>query len=119
MIETGAWSTFDLVRYLVSIQANLTPQEFERLRQTSAFPKEDRGKEQLAAGSRWDVQRYKAEDLYEPIDIFRELGLPTIDWGADIQWESTSNNGKLLFQAAVEDPNDLPIAQPGSSFHWV
>jgi hypothetical protein len=103
----------------VSIQAIMTPQEFERLRQASVFPKEGRGKEQLAAGTRWNVQRYKAVDLYEPIDIFRELGLPTIDWGADVQWESTSNDGKLLLWVAVEDPNDLPIAQPGSSFHWV
>jgi hypothetical protein len=118
MIETGAWMTSDLVKYLVSIQANLTPQEFERLQQASAFPKEGGEKEQLA-GTRWNVQRYKAEDLYEPIDIFRELGLPTIDWGADVQWESTSNNGKLLLRVAVEDPNDLPITQPGSSFYWV
>jgi hypothetical protein len=118
MIETGAWMTSDLVKYLVSIQANLTPQEFERLQQASAFPKEGGEKEQLA-GTRWNVQRYKAEDLYEPIDIFRELGLPTIDWGADVQWESTSNNGKLLLRVAVEDPNDLPITQPGSCFYWV
>lgn len=103
----------------MSIQAILTPQEFERLRQASAFPKEGGGKEQLAAGTHWNVQRYKAEDLYEPIDVFRELGLLTIDWGAGVQWESTSNNGMLFLWIAIEDPNDLPIAQPGSSFHWV
>jgi Protein of unknown function (DUF3684) len=119
MIKSGAWTTFDIVGYMVSIQPILTPQEFEHLRETSAFPKEGRGKGQLAAGTRWNVQRYKAEDLYEPIDVFRELGLPTIDWGVDVQWESTlaSDNGKLLLWVAVEDPNDLPIAQPGSSFH--
>ena len=105
-IETEAWTTFDLVRYLVSIQAMLTPQEFESLRQTPAFPKEGRGKDELAAGTR-NVQRYKAEDLYEPIETFRELGLPTIDWGVDVQWESTSDNGKLLLWVAFEDPKDL------------
>lgn len=119
MIETGAWTTFDLVRYLGSIQAILTPQEFERLRQTSVFPKEGRGKEQLAVGTRWDVERYKAEDLYEPIDVFRELGLPTIDWGTDVQWESTSNNGMLSLWVAIEDPKGLSTAQPGSSSRWV
>jgi hypothetical protein len=96
MVETGDWTTYDLVNYLVSIQPTLTSQEFEHLRLISAFPKENAGREQLAAGAGWKVQRYKAEDLYQPIDIFREFGLPTIDWGADVQWESTSNNGKLL-----------------------
>jgi len=119
MVETGNRTTYDLVNCLVSIQPTLTSQEFERLRQASAFPKENAGREQLAAGASWKVQRYKAEDLYEPIDIFRELGLPTIDWGADVQWESESNNGKLLLWAAVEDPSDLPFAQPVSCFYWV
>jgi hypothetical protein len=118
MIETGDWTTYDLVNYLVSIQPILTPQEFERLRQASAFPKENAGREQLVVGASRKVQRYKAKDLYEPNDVFRELGLPIIDWG-DNQWDPKSNNGKFLWGVAVEDPNDLPIAQPGSSFHWV
>ena len=118
MVKTGDWTTYDLVNYLVSIQPTLTSQEFENLKLVSAFPKEITGRKQLAAGASRKVQRYKAKDLYQPIDIFREFGLPTIDWGADVQWESTSNNGKLLLWVAVEDLN-LAIAQPGSSFHWV
>ncbi|KAH9171880.1 hypothetical protein EDB89DRAFT_2070434 [Lactarius sanguifluus] len=55
----------------------MTPQEFERLRHTSAFPKE--GTESVPMNGR-KVQRYKAMDLYEPVDIFRGLGLPVIDW---------------------------------------
>jgi Protein of unknown function (DUF3684) len=119
MVETGNCTTNDLVDYLVSIQPTLTSQEFEYLRQVSAFPKETAGREQSAAGASRKVRRYKAKDLYEPIDIIRELGLPTIDWGADVQWESKSNNGKLLLWAVVEDPSDLPIAQPVSCFYWV
>jgi hypothetical protein len=97
MEETGDWSTYDLVNYLVSIQPTLTAQEFERLRETSSFPKEGEGRERLAAGVSRKVQRYKAKDLYEPIDLFRELGLPIIDWGADNQWDPKSNNGKFLW----------------------
>lgn len=93
MVETGDWTTYDLVNYLVSIQPTLTPQEFERLRQTPAFPKENVGKEQFAAGARQKVQRYKAKDLYEPLDLFREIGLPIIDWGAGNKWDPESNNG--------------------------
>ena len=98
MVETGDWTTYDLVNYLASIQPTLTSQGFERLRQASAFPKENAGREQLAAGASRKVQRYKAKDLYEPIDLFRELGLPIIDWGADNQWDPKSNNGKLLWE---------------------
>ena len=95
MVETGDWTTYDLVNYLVSIQPTLISQEFERLRQTSAFLKETAREEQFAAGASREVQRYKAGDLYEPIDLFRDLGLPIIDWGADNQWDPKSNNGKF------------------------
>lgn len=96
MVETGDWTTYDLVSYLVSIQPNLTPQEFERLQQTPAFPKETVGEEQFTARASQTVQRYKAKDLYEPLELFRELGLPIIDWGAGNKWDPESNNGKFL-----------------------
>jgi hypothetical protein len=96
VMKTGEWTTFDFVKYLVSIQLTLTPQEIERLRQTSAFPKEGVEKEQSAAGTSQTVQRHKAMDLYEPVDIFRKLGLPVMDWGADNRWTPTSDEGKFL-----------------------
>jgi hypothetical protein len=98
MIKTGDWTTFDLVKYLVSIQATLSPQEFERLRHTSAFPREGGSKEQSATGTVRKVQRQKAMDLYEPLDVFRELGLPVIDWGADNRWRQSSDEGEFLMR---------------------
>ena len=38
MIKTGDWSIYDLVKYLVAVQATLSPEELERLRLTAAFP---------------------------------------------------------------------------------
>jgi hypothetical protein len=35
-------------------------------------------------------------DLYEPVDVFRELGLPVIDWGADNRWRPSTDEGKFL-----------------------
>jgi Protein of unknown function (DUF3684) len=119
MIKTGDWTTYDLVKYLVSIQSTLTSQEFERLRQTSAFPREGAGKEQSAAGTIRKVQRNRAMDLYEPLDIFRELGLPVMDWGADNRWRPTSDEGKFFWWVAVEGQSDSPIGQPNLSFLWV
>ena len=96
MIATGDWTTFDLVKYLVSVRSTLTFLEMRRLSETPAFPKEGAGKEQSAAKTSPKVQRYRAKELYEPIDIFRELGLPIIDWGANNQWRPESDEGKSL-----------------------
>jgi hypothetical protein len=94
--------TFDLVKYLVSVRSTLTVPEMGRLSETPAFAKEGAGKERSAAETSPKVQRYRAKDLYEPIDIFRELGLPIIDWGANNQWRPKSDEGKFLLWVAVE-----------------
>ena len=93
MIGTGYSTTFDFVKYLASIRSTLTPQEVRRLREIPAFLKEVAGKEQPAAGI-----RHKARDLYEPLEIFREFGLPIIDWGADNEWRALSDEGKFLMR---------------------
>jgi Protein of unknown function (DUF3684) len=102
MIATGDWMTFDLVKYLVSVRSTLTDPEMGRLSETPAFPKEGRGKQQLVAGKSPKVKQYRAKDLYEPIDIFRELGLPIIDWGINNQWSPESDEGKFLWWVVVE-----------------
>jgi hypothetical protein len=117
MIETGDWTTFDLVGYLASVWSTLTVPEFRHLQKVSAFPKEGAGKEQSAAGRSRRAQRYRAKDLYEPIDFFRELGLPIIDWGAKNQWRPESVEGKFLCCFAVE--YRVTNGQPNSSSHWV
>jgi hypothetical protein len=96
MIATGDWTTFDLIKYLVSVRSTLTVPELGRLSETPSFPKECTGKEQLDSGTSAKVQRYRAKDLYEPTDTFRELGLPIIDWGANNRWRPESYEGKYL-----------------------
>ena len=42
------------------------------------------------------VIRFKVSDLYEPLDTFRSLGLPTIDWQVKEgrhEWSSNSEEG--------------------------
>lgn len=90
MIKTGDWSIADLTKYLVAVRATLTPEEIERLRLTAAFPKEQPSGRNSEIGK---IVRHKASDLYEPLDIFRELGLPVIDWGSKIKWRSSSEEG--------------------------
>lgn len=97
MIKTGDWTIPDLMKYLVSVQSTLQPIEIERLRLTPAFPEEaiaeqNRNKD----GTPKKVPKLKASDLYEPLDVFRSLGLPIIDWRSNDgkhKWRSTSEEG--------------------------
>ena len=93
MVETGDWTTFDLVKYLASIQSTLTPEEIERLCQSSSFLGEGVREKEYDAGT---SQKVRLMDLYEPVDINREFGLPVIDWGAGNQWRPGSDEGKFL-----------------------
>lgn len=86
MIKTGDWTVADLIKYLVNVQSTLSPAELERLQATSAFAKEgDVGEKKT---------RHRAVDLYEPQDLFRQLGLPIIDWGSNTKWRSSSEEGE-------------------------
>ena len=97
MIKTGDWTIPDLIKYLVSVQSTLQAIEIERLRLTPAFP-EEAAVEQTKNedGTPKKVPKFKASDLYEPLDVFRSLGLPIIDWrdkDGKNKWRSTSGEG--------------------------
>ena len=92
MIKTGDWSIVDLIKYLVAVQSTLTSDELGRLSLTAAFPKESKDT------TLTKVPRAKAGDLYEPLDIFRELGLPVLDWGGK-SWKPSSEEGKIDFMS--------------------
>ncbi|KAH8983017.1 hypothetical protein EDB92DRAFT_1804081, partial [Lactarius akahatsu] len=115
MIRTGDWTIPEFVKYLVSIQSDLTLRVLKDLRGMTAFPKEgtlegtDKGPSAPTTSSEVQLQRYKIMDLYEPVDIFRELGLPIIDWGVDNTWERTSDEAKFLFSLGLK--RFLPLSE--------
>lgn len=84
MIKTGEWAIADLIKYLVAVQQTLSSTEMERLRATTAFPKEK------TEGEADQAPRFRASDLYEPLDVFRKLKLPVIDWGSQARWRAQS-----------------------------
>ena len=90
MIKTGDWTVAELVKYLVAVQSTLTPTEIDRLRATAAFTAEE-----IGDSTDNKKMRYKASDLYEPLDVFRQLGLPVIDWGQHPKWRANSEEGDL------------------------
>ncbi|KAI0083802.1 hypothetical protein BDY19DRAFT_975723 [Irpex rosettiformis] len=94
MIKTGDWSIADLTKYLVAVQSTLTKEEIERLRLTPAFLKEKTAQDTSSQNGK--PPRFTASDLYEPLDIFRELRLPIIDWGSKSKWRGSSDEAKFL-----------------------
>ncbi|KAF9653296.1 hypothetical protein BDM02DRAFT_3177637 [Thelephora ganbajun] len=103
--KTGDWTIPDLMRYLVSVKSMLLPVEMERLRSTSVFPKEAAAQQtENEDGTPREVERFKVYQLYEPLDVFRSLGLPIIDWrGKDgrQRWRSNRAEAKFLFNLGL------------------
>lgn len=95
MIKTGDWTIPDLIGYLVSVKDDLSAEEISRLSATNAFTK---GGDDNAGTKR---TRHRACDLYEPVDVFRQLKLPVLDWGEKPKWKSTSEEAKLLFRLGL------------------
>ena len=91
MVVTGHWGTYDFIRYLVQVQSTLTLDEYTTLKRLEAFFKEGTGRRVS------EKPRYRALDLYPPLDIFRKLQLPIIDWGKGWKDESDEGNRLTLF----------------------
>ena len=97
----GDWTIAELIKYLVAVQSTLAPVELERLRMTSAFPRALREGEKLPENGK--SPRHRASDLYEPLDIFKELRLPVIDWGTHPKWRSNSEEGQFRIQSVTDE----------------
>ncbi|KAG6829550.1 hypothetical protein H0H92_004219 [Tricholoma furcatifolium] len=116
MIKTNEWTVADLAKYLVSVQSTLSPEEWARLKMTAAFFKEETSPGEPDK----KMTRYQAQQLYEPVDVLRNLGLPIMDWGKQSKWRSSSDEAKFLFELGLLRYPPLPVlinlcASPDSS----
>ena len=93
MIKTNEWTVAELAKYLVSVQSTLTEEEWDRLKMTAVFFKET-GQSSGHEGQK--TGRYRAQQLYEPVDVFRQLGLPVLDWGKQTKWRGSSDEGTVM-----------------------
>lgn len=85
MLNTGEWNISDLINYLVRLSPPLTTQQFSKLKLSKLFSSQNN------VGS---SPRYCANELYPPVDIFRQLQLPVIDWDKKSKWMNESDEGK-------------------------
>ncbi|RUS35028.1 hypothetical protein BC938DRAFT_476673 [Jimgerdemannia flammicorona] len=96
LVANGSWSHIKLIKYLTSIEAR--HDQIARLRVTTIFPKEGEKQQIVKSADGKEVKkiiRYKATDLYAPLDVLRELGLPVLDY-KDGKWHSRSREAKFL-----------------------
>jgi len=98
MAETGNWNITDLIRYLVQVRNALTTEEVTRLESSAVFAKED---------LQSDTIRYCAGDLYPPIEIFRQLQLPVIQWDEKSKWQDDSEEGERVLKVIFMNETDV------------
>ncbi|KIP09762.1 hypothetical protein PHLGIDRAFT_102310 [Phlebiopsis gigantea 11061_1 CR5-6] len=96
MIKTGDWSIVDLIKYLVAVQSTLSDDETTRLKMTAAFSAESTPSDGMKK-----PERFRADQLYEPLDTFRKLGLPILDWGTQTKWKPSSEEAKFLYKLGL------------------
>lgn len=94
MLGTGNWSSADLVVYLASVQQTLQANEFDRLKKTTFL-----STEAVVAGA--PLVRYRPDQLYEPTEALRALGLPILEWRNSGKWRSNSEEAKFLFKLGL------------------
>ncbi|TDL20724.1 hypothetical protein BD410DRAFT_841150 [Rickenella mellea] len=116
MTKGGNWTISDVTKYLATVQQSLSSEEVEHLRQMAAFPKASQIPEDKRQVNVNLVARFKASDLYEPLDVFRKLKLPVIDWGERPKWAASSKEAKFLFLLGLRQfPPLLDILRLASS----
>ncbi|CAO1635090.1 unnamed protein product [Sympodiomycopsis kandeliae] len=103
LVSGGDWSHVELLGYLASNRDTLSSTEMDRLTKTPIWPKEGEtgppGKE-----GKPKVLRYRAQQLYEPVESLRNLGLPVLEWsskGVPKPWRSNSEEANFAHQLGL------------------
>ncbi|KAI4836188.1 hypothetical protein E4T45_09868, partial [Aureobasidium sp. EXF-8846] len=102
----GKWSHVDLIKYLVSVQTDIPTEDYEKLRKTPICPAEVQGDSKVT-----ESKLYKVSDLYEPLPILRELGLPILHWPGEFRKASPESKflGVLGLKAYPGVQDLIPI----------
>lgn len=79
----GKWSHVDLIKYLVSVQNDIPSEDYEKLRKTPICPAEGQSDSKATDG-----KLYKVSDLYAPLPVLRELGVPILQWPRELAKDS-------------------------------
>ncbi|CAB5200411.1 unnamed protein product [Rhizophagus irregularis] len=86
-----------VIQYLASVSDDLTESDMNKLKNNPIWPRENL----LGTQSNGKIQRFVANDLHIPSRLYRELGLPIIDW--KVGWSNNSIEGKFLISLGLQE----------------
>ncbi|CAI2180803.1 12630_t:CDS:2 [Funneliformis geosporum] len=98
LVGNNDYDHMRLVKYLASESKNLNDEEKVMLKYTPIWLKE--GNEDTR-DSNSEIQRFVISDLHVPNALFRELGLPIIDWKR--KWSHNAPEGKFLIELGLRE----------------
>ncbi|KAG6369865.1 hypothetical protein JVT61DRAFT_13426 [Boletus reticuloceps] len=102
MRPRGNWTVLDLIQYLVQEERSLTDDDISGLKLIKIFTKED------SQGSHEENIGCCADELFPPVDTFRKLQLPVIEWSEKLEWRDTSSEARLLYCLGLNHFPSLP-----------
>ncbi|RIA98330.1 hypothetical protein C1645_140577 [Glomus cerebriforme] len=94
LVSQGNWDHIQLVKYLASMSSNLKENEIEILKDKPIWPKESPKESNNNEPKEINPQRFIARELYAPLALHREFGLPLLDWRG--KWACNMHEGKFL-----------------------
>ncbi|KAI6017290.1 hypothetical protein BKA83DRAFT_30366 [Pisolithus microcarpus] len=95
MPSTGNWTMFNLIDYLVQEEPSLTSEDFSTLKSSKIFMRES------LQGNEEENTCHCIDKLYPPVDVFRRLRLPIIEWSGKSEWMDTSPEAQLLYRIGL------------------
>ncbi|RIA91695.1 hypothetical protein C1645_692396 [Glomus cerebriforme] len=106
LVSQGNWDHMQLAKYLSSMSSNLKDIEKERLKVTPIWPREDldprsNKNESDETKQKPKIHRFVAGDLYAPLTLHREFGLPILDWKG--KWARNTQEGKFLIELGLQE----------------
>ncbi|PKY20927.1 hypothetical protein RhiirB3_524661 [Rhizophagus irregularis] len=94
LLHEGDWDHIQLVKYLSSKYNDLKENEKNILKKKPIWPKE-------IYSTKAKIRRCVANQLYSPIPLHREFGLPVIDWKG--RWGRNTPEGKFLIELGLQE----------------
>ncbi|KIJ08708.1 hypothetical protein PAXINDRAFT_182233 [Paxillus involutus ATCC 200175] len=102
MLSMGDRTAFDLVNYLVQEVPSLASGDLSALKSSEIFMREN------FQSNEEENTRHRADELYPPVDIFRSLRLPVIEWSGKSEWSDTSPQAQFLYRLGLNHFPPLP-----------
>ena len=88
----SVWSHVDLIKYLASVRQDIPAADIKRLKDTRICPAE--AEVPAKATAQATAQRFRVDELFEPTETLRSLGLRVLYWPGIFR--SGSEEGKFL-----------------------